>query len=189
MSRRSVAGGGDDGRIATELENCVLGIVAEHQPCTAYRIRHNLKISLSSYWSASAGAIYPLMQRLEDRGWIRVDEEKWGSRTRRSYSLTRAGRHQLRAWLSPPLADWAAAFTYDPVRTRIFFLGNLSPKRRLAFLDEAIARTETTLGEHRDEKKAQSATLQAFDSIGRDGAIAELEARARWLRSVRKKLD
>jgi len=185
VSRRTKTAGGDDGRIATELENCVLGIIAESQPCTAYRIRRHLEVSLSSYWSASAGAIYPLMQRLEKRGWIRVEEQEWGSRTRRSFSLTRAGRHQLRAWLSPPIATWATAFTHDPIRTRVFFLGYLSPKRRLDFLNDAIAQTETTLGEHRAERKAQSAALHEFDSIGRDGAIAELEARVRWLRSVR----
>src|SRR5215831_3319327 len=42
------------------------------------------------------GALYPALQRLEDRGWISV---KWGTssnnRKARFYSLTAAGRKQL----------------------------------------------------------------------------------------------
>lgn len=44
------------------------------------------------------GALYPALQRLEDRGWISA---KWGTsannRKARFYSLTRAGRKQLAA--------------------------------------------------------------------------------------------
>ncbi len=173
-----------EGRIATELENCVLGIIAEQQPCTAYVIRRHLGVSLSSYWSASAGAIYPLLRRLEERGWTRVSEQSWGTRTRRNYSLSPAGRHRLRDWLSPPVTTWAAAFTYDPIRTRVFFLKHASPKQRLDFLNDAVAATASALGEHQAEKKALAAELSEFDAIGREGAIAELKARLRWLRSV-----
>jgi len=42
------------------------------------------------------GALYPALQRLEDKGWISA---KWGSSTNnrraRFYSLTKAGRKQL----------------------------------------------------------------------------------------------
>lgn len=44
------------------------------------------------------GALYPALQRLEDKGWISA---KWGSSTNnrraRFYSLTKAGRKQLAA--------------------------------------------------------------------------------------------
>ncbi len=179
----------DRDRIATELESCVLGIVADNQPCTAYVVRRYLEDSLSSFWSASAGAIYPLMRRLVQRGWIHVEEQRWGSRKRRSFGLTRAGRQRLRAWLSPPVAEWATAFTYDPIRTRIFFLSHASPKQRLEFLDDAIANTRAVLGEHRTEKNSRSAELSDFDIFGREGAIAELSARLRWLGSVRQQIE
>ncbi|HKE22038.1 MAG TPA: PadR family transcriptional regulator [Bryobacteraceae bacterium] len=42
------------------------------------------------------GALYPALQRLEERGWIRAE---WGSSTNnrraRFYALTKAGRNQL----------------------------------------------------------------------------------------------
>ncbi len=178
----------DSVQIATELESCVLGIIAEEQPCTAYVIRRHLEASLSSYWSASAGAIYPLMRRLDSRGWIRTEEKVFGTRTRRSYSLTPEGRNRLRAWLSPSDAEWSASFTYDPIRTRVFFLGHVPLKLRLDFLDEAIIHTATALAGHRADKEAHSDALSEYDSMGRDGAIAELKARLGWLRSVRRRV-
>ena len=188
MPGHEKSAGGDRTRIATELESCVLGIVAEEQPCTAYTIRRHLGASLSSYWSASAGAIYPLMRRLDSRGWIRTEEKAFGTRKRRSFLLTAEGRRRLREWLSPSDAAWSAAFTYDPIRTRVFFLGHVPRKQRLEFLDEAITHTEAALAGHSEEKEEQSATLSEFDAMGRDGAIAELDARLAWLRSVRKRI-
>jgi len=185
VTRAAKTSRGTDGRVATELESCVLGIIAERQPCTAYVVRRDLGVSLSSYWSASAGAIYPLLRRLEERDWIRADENDWGTRKRRSFSLTRTGRKQLREWLSPSAVEWAAAFTYDPLRTRVFFLDHTTPKQRLDFLDHAIQATRSVVGEHRAEKRSLADELSEFDRIGREGAIAELEARLRWLRSVR----
>jgi hypothetical protein len=63
-------------------------------------------------------------------------------------------------------------------------LDHASPKQRLDFLEDAIAATATVLGEHQAEKKALASELSEFDSMGRDGAIAELKTRLRWLRSV-----
>ncbi len=57
--------------------------------------------------------------------------------------------------------------------------------RRLEFLGDAIKATEAAVGEHRAEKRSMAGALSEFDSLGRDGAIAELETRLRWLRSVR----
>ena len=185
QSTKSIDGGGS--RIATELENCVLGIIAEHQPCTAYAVRRQLGISLSSYWSGSTGAIYPLLKRLKEREWIQAEEQEWGTRMRRSFSLTRSGRRRFHEWLSPPVAPWVAAFTYDPIRTRVFFLGHLPLEQQLGFLDDAIAETKKVLREHQAEKNAMVAERSVFDSIGRDGAIAELKARLRWLERTHDK--
>ncbi|UCE02881.1 MAG: PadR family transcriptional regulator [Candidatus Latescibacterota bacterium] len=188
MSRFKQSAAPDPGRMATELESCVLAILAQSEPCTAYAVRRFLSASLSSYWSASAGAIYPLLRRLEARGWIRAQESRWGTRVRRAFKLTRAGRRHLREWLSPPLPTWAIAYTYDPVRTRVFFLEAAPPAQQRAFLDDAIAQTEAILLRHRSELNAPGVEFPPFEAIGRRGAIEELETRLRWLRAIRARL-
>jgi DNA-binding PadR family transcriptional regulator len=56
------------------LEGCVLGILWERGPCTAYAARKVLRESPSPYWSGSAGAVYPLLARLEGRRLVRAFE-------------------------------------------------------------------------------------------------------------------
>ena len=55
-------------RVLSELEGVCLGLVRKHEPCTAYRVRQELKAAPSSHWQASAGSVYPLLTRLE---WLR----------------------------------------------------------------------------------------------------------------------
>lgn len=168
----------------TELECCVLGIVWERGPVTAHAIRTELLASRSSFWSGSAGAIYPLVARLEKRGLLRTEARPWGDRVKRELTLTPAGLAALRAWLAP-LPGWAGAVTFDPIRTRLFFLGALPAESWSAFLDDAEAKV-------RAEKAALQAELAKlsgrFERLAAGGALRELEARLGWLGEVRREL-
>ncbi len=59
---------GNRRRKLSELEGVSLGIVYKRQACTAYRVRSELKEAPSSHWRASAGSVYPLLNRLEANG-------------------------------------------------------------------------------------------------------------------------
>jgi DNA-binding PadR family transcriptional regulator len=174
---------------STELENCVLAILARMGPCTSYAVRRFLAVSRSSYWSASAGAIYPLLERLDQAGLATCHEDPFGTRQRRRYALTRRGRRQLQTWLSAPVPMEAVATTHDPIRTRVFFLESVPVAERRAFLDDAIQKTAATLAEHQADLKELQPTLSAWERWGRKGAIGELEARLTWLRKVRRSMD
>ncbi len=167
---------------ATELECCVLGFIAQEQPCTAYAVRKRLGVSLSSYWSSSAGSIYPLLRRLGRRGWILVKEEPFGTRIRKSYRLSTSGRRQVERWLSAPVSSDAAAHTYDPLRTPVFFLDLVNPDQRRGYLEDARRQTEVNLSHHRAELAEVRSHSPPFEILGREGAIGELEARLDWIR-------
>lgn len=167
----------------SELERCVLGLVALRQPCTPYAVRKVFQDSPSAHWSGSAGSIYPLMRRLEEAGLLRSAPEDDGRRSR-VYRVTPAGRRRLRAWLRPPL-DEAAWFDFDPVRLRVRFLGLVPAAARAAFLDDALERLE--------EARAQAAATLAGSPAEADpwrhaaslGALRMVEARIAWLEEVR----
>ena len=61
------------------------------------------------------------------------------------------------------------------------------PQQRV-FLEDAITRTEEVLARHRSELAELGAGLAFFETSGRRGAIAELEARLDWLRATRRRL-
>lgn len=121
----------------SELECFVLGLVWQGQPCAAYDIRRRLAESPSTQWSASAGAIYPLVARLERRGLLKGRARRTGKRARREYSLTPRGLSALRAWIGPPFDDAAITVTHDPLRSRARFLAALTPSQRKAWVRAA----------------------------------------------------
>ena len=142
---------------STELEGCVLGIVWERGPCTAYVIRTVFLESLSPYWSGSAGSIYPLVARLEARGLVAARVEPRGGRSRKELSITPEGVAALHAWLRP-LPEWTGSVPVDPVRTRMFFLGALPPEEQEAFV--ADAETKARAGRSRSGEEHEAALRQ-----------------------------
>lgn len=121
----------------SELEGFVLGLVWQLGPCSPYEIRRHMQASPSSQWSASAGAIYPLLRRLETLGLARSKAQQTGKRRRREYELTSRGLAALRAWVGPPLAQEAVTVAHDPLRSRARFLDALEPTARGAWINAA----------------------------------------------------
>jgi DNA-binding PadR family transcriptional regulator len=172
----------------TELEHCVLGIVWRDGPMTAYEVASRFAVSLSPYWSGSAGAIYPLVKRLQKRGLILAELRAWNGSRKAMLSTTGNGEKALRSWLEPPLPDDAGAPSFDPVRTRIFFLDILPVARREAFLDEAERVIAGQLQHVVEQRSAEEARGDELEALGSLGVIFELKARKRWLRAVREHL-
>jgi len=172
---------------STELEGCVLGIVWERGPCTAYVIRTVFLESLSPYWSGSAGSIYPLVARLEARGLIAARVEPRGVRSRKELSLTPEGLAALHAWIRP-LPEWTGSVPVDPVRTRMFFLGALPPEEQDAFVADAEARARAAAEAVREEHEAAVRKDEVWEARATRGAILVQAARIEWLAEVRREI-
>ncbi|MGZ5443351.1 MAG: PadR family transcriptional regulator [Thermoanaerobaculia bacterium] len=172
----------------TELESCVLAIVWREGPLTAYEIAKPFATSPSSYWSGSAGAIYPLVKRLEAKGLIRGELTAWNSRRKRTFTITPAGLELLHEWLSPPFESGAGAASFDPIRTRIVFLGALAPRMRRRFLEDAERVVHERLAELEALYEVERGEGKALDALGTRGAIYELRARLQWLAEARQEL-
>jgi DNA-binding PadR family transcriptional regulator len=172
----------------TELENCVLGVVWLRGPCTAYMVRLEFLASESSHWTGSAGSIYPLVRRLAAAGLIRSRHRKWGSDGKREYSITRAGKSVLRRWIGPPLPPWTAAPAFDPLRTRLSFLGALEPSRRKKFLAEGLRNLDAELEVVRKKARELDRTREPFEYLVVLGTIYELEGRKKWIRAIVRQL-
>ncbi len=125
-------------RKLTELEGSALAIIARNGACTAYAIKETFRKSPSSFWSGSAGAVYPLVKRLEARGLITSQADENDGRARREFTITTEGEAVLADWLTD--VERAANPGYDPLRTRLFF-AELMPEGVLdGFLTEVDAK-------------------------------------------------
>jgi len=173
-------------RALTELESCVLGVVWQRGPCTAYTVRREFAVSSSSHWSSSAGSIYPVLARLESLGLIEGEEATWGAGTKKHYRATAQGIATLKEWIGPPLEEWSVASTFDPIRTRAYFLGVLTPAARRRFVAEAERMTREELRRFRASVHLHSA--DPWEQLASRGVVCELEGRLRWLAMVKKEL-
>jgi DNA-binding PadR family transcriptional regulator len=172
-------------RQLTELEGCVLGLVWRKGPCSAYALRKEFLESPSPHWSGSAGAIYPLVERLEQWRCIRSEAHVAGRRASKRYVLTALGLRRLAAWMGPPLALETVGVPADPLRTRLGFLGALPRAQQAVFLAEAEA------GVREQIRRVEAECTQKRAEGGVDywiarGAQAALHARLEWLREVER---
>ena len=172
----------------TELEQCVLGVIWRDGPMTAYQIAALFSSSLSPYWSGSAGAIYPVVARLRRRGLVKAAPRAWNGKRRMLLSASERGREVLREWIAPPLPPEAGAPSYDPVRTRLFFIDVLPPDQRAEVIDEAERVVRERLADVQKQRREDLASGNTSEALGGLGAIYELQARLRWLRVVREQI-
>jgi DNA-binding PadR family transcriptional regulator len=170
-------------RPLTELEGTVLGVVWSRQPCTAYQVRREFTDSPSPYWSGSAGAIYPLMARLQAAGLLRSQAHATGARKSRRYTLTAAGRAALARWVGPPVPDHIVGVPPDPLRARITFMRVLPAARRRVFLRAIEAGMQKFLELAEQEYARGGYGGPDFEPMAR-GALAMQKARLEWFRSV-----
>ncbi len=167
----------------SELEGCVLGHLWKHGASTAYAVRKEMLDSPSSHWSGSAGAIYPLLERLERRGVVASSKGARGDREHWTYDLTDAGRDAFMSWLAPPLEYDIVSVAPDPLRTRMYFLGALTAARRTAFLTQAREKLAAYI------KELEAAPQHdEFDRLANRGAIRATRARIAWLDDVQRSL-
>jgi DNA-binding PadR family transcriptional regulator len=173
----------------TELESCVLGVVWLRGPCTAYVVRREFQVSESSHWSGSGGAIYPVLKRLEKEKLIHARTSAWGTGKKKAFEITPRGLEALREWIGPPLPQWTAAPTFDPVRTRLSFLGALPAAKRARFVAEAQENLDKEIAIVRDKLAVFDREADPFEYLVFAGTLHELVARSTWLAEVARELD
>jgi len=140
--------------------------------------------SPSSYWSGSAGAIYPLMRRLEQAGLIRSAPCRGDKRRARLYQLTSNGRTRLKSWLRPPLPPGAALMNIDPLRVRVSFFGALTHRERQTAVKEAQVNLREQLQHIRAEMPTQNGEDASYDDLVDRGAVLSIRAQLAWLKEV-----
>lgn len=142
------------GSVLTELEGAVLTEIHHHGNKTSFAVARAFQRSLSAEWSGSAGAIYPAIRRLTERGLIVRAEARTGRGTR-DLSLTEAGINALGVWSCN--VDRATGIGLDPFRLRAGLWVRLPAKQRAsqiqavkAALHERLEELERRAGEYDD---------------------------------------
>ncbi|MEV4206549.1 PadR family transcriptional regulator [Nocardia salmonicida] len=136
------------------LRYALLGLLAD-RPASGYDLLQRFKGSLANVWSATQSQIYTELTKLADTGSIAVSDE--GPRGRKEYTLTPAGREDLRHWLTDTRPKGVQR---NEMLLRVFFLGVIAP----ADAEDYLTDIETGAAKARAELSALRAVTDWDDS-------------------------
>ena len=176
-------------RELNELEGVAVGIIGENAPCTAYTVRMALKSSPSSHWRASAGAIYPLLERLETEGLIRSVIDENDGRGRKLLHVTRDGQAALSAWIKDIGRPDLISNVFDPIRSRIFFLDTLPLAEQIRFASTTLTALEGVLAEARSFADVRPANINLSAHLGAVSGVISAQSRIDFMNIALKTLQ
>jgi DNA-binding PadR family transcriptional regulator len=143
----------------TPTSYLVLGLVGGLGECTSYDMKAAVNRSIGHFWTFPHSQLYAEPARLADLGLLESDTEESGRR-RRTYRLTKAGRHALDAWLGEPTASTTGI--RDLALLKLFFGGQTSAANVRSLAESQVASHREMLGEY--ESMAESVEHQIHDA-------------------------
>ena len=165
------------------LAYALLGLLHQ-QDRSGYDLRKIFSTTPLTSFSDSPGSIYPALQRLEQRGFIRSRvEERSGLRRRRLFHLTTTGLSELRRWQSQPVRDGALMRGVDALMLRFGFMDeSLGPAHSLNFLKSLERELEAYIQILRVYFGKHKADMPLSGRLALESGIIGYESLLRWAR-------
>jgi DNA-binding PadR family transcriptional regulator len=107
------------------LEFIILGFLM-HGDMSGYDIKRFMELSVSHFYDASFGSIYPMLKKMEELKTIDATEIIEEGKYKKVYSLTEEGRSQFFQWLERPIELNRSKHDY---LIKIFFYGMLPAEK------------------------------------------------------------
>ena len=158
----------------TELEGAILTEVGYRDRRTAFKVRQAFKLSPSFEWQGSAGAVYPAINRLVDRGLLGAETLPDARGTKR-LSLTVAGKAELRKWSLDVAGSLSTGA--DPFRLRAGLWQALEPDDQIRHFTSIITAAEDAILSLEEYRQKQD----QYEMTQVDLAIELQRLRVRWL--------
>jgi DNA-binding PadR family transcriptional regulator len=164
------------------IPHALLGLLAR-RAMHGYDLKVAFEAEVASLWTLNFGQLYPALEKLEQEGFVAKERIVQEDRPdKKVYSVTPAGRAELKRWLSEPGAPPKLSregFSFKLIAVRAMPPGEferLIAQQRQSYL-QAIG--EWTRGKQSlDPKREPVAVLLA------QSAIFRLEADLKWLEYV-----
>lgn len=171
------------------LKYVLLGFLS-YRPLTGYDLKRIIDTSTRHFWHADLSQIYKTLKMLEASSLIMSSVEAQDERPdRRVYTITEAGRADLKGWLDTPLTEMTPL--KEALLLKVFFSAGTSPESVLAQLrqqrslhQQALAhfqgQTTVDIEHNAQQMGAQPLDALYWDATRRAGVLYE-EMYIRWL--------
>lgn len=159
------------------IELPILGFLKE-EPMHGYELRQRLQTVLGFAWQPSFGALYPMLQKLEQRGFVtKAGVKKGPGPQKQVYSITDRGEDRLRELLlSKPV----------PVGLplQILFLDQLSKQERIGLLQQARQQRVEALDRLERERDRRTWSMNRYQRIVLDYGLETIQREIAWLEEL-----
>ncbi len=176
------------------LDHAILGFL-QYGPLSGYDLKERFDLSVQHFWPADQSQIYRILAKLDEQGYTRVKIVEQGNRPdRKLYSISKAGREELRRWLTSPLE-------MDQRRSaslvQVFFSGQLSDKEILGIFRRAADQCRAGLEKLRKvPAQANRFTEEIKDPreawcwfLTLECGVRMTEARLAWMEDVMARIE
>jgi PadR family transcriptional regulator AphA len=120
----------------------LLGLLAD-KPKSGYDLKQEIDEVITHFWRESFGQIYPALHSLCTAELVRKDTERNGKRRRHVYTITAAGRRELKAWLTVPPE---VGIIRHELLLKLFFGRHAEPSVLIRHVEEFRARVAASKG-------------------------------------------
>lgn len=166
-------------RAASALERSILGLLLA-EPRTGYALRRLLAAMPFGRVSASPGAIYPALRRLQRAGHLEsAPDRTHPRRPARIFRLAPRGRRAVLAWLRAGIDREEAARRPEESILRLAFLPFTG---RAADTTRFLLRYRDAMAAEAAEGRRRAATLPQAARLALEHKVSLYGARARWAR-------
>lgn len=163
------------------LELAALGLLLK-KPLHGYRLKQQLEKFMSGCISINYGAIYPLLKRLEKKGYINTYQELADiSSNRKVYQITKLGRDRWRqAMLAHPHESWVNSRSRFIIK--FFFFSQLEPNERIKLMQSRLMTCQLRL-ENRESQLVEQEAEDPYQAIALQRHLANLHFEIEWLKA------
>jgi PadR family transcriptional regulator AphA len=164
------------------LGYALLGLIHE-KPSSGYDLRKTFAETAMGSFSNSPGAIYPALERLQQRGLIESEVlEASGLRRRRVYRLTASGRNELKFWLSRRVSRDEIIRGLDELMLRFAFMEHgLGAEAAVEFLQSMGAELNAYVPTLRKYLRDNGSTMPLSGMLALDSGVRNYETLQRWV--------
>lgn len=169
-------------RVVNKTRFAILGMLLEG-PRTGYEIKSLMSRSTVYFWRESDSTLYPMLKVLAEEEKVRSKVVYAGKKKKEVFSITRAGRAELKAWLKSPTGSETPRSEF---LLKLFFI--TERKEMVRLFQE---RREQAKKVH-EEYKSIEERLEGLEDSPRKAVrlkalrygIAQLELEMQWLQNV-----
>ena len=172
------------------LSLAILGLVSQ-QPRSGYDLRKMFSSTPMGHFSASPGAIYPALKRVEECGWVRAKVKNDKTlRPKQVYTITKEGRGVLRQHISQPVTKDDVFWRLDELLLRFAFMSELVDRKHvLRFLQEFSEEVESYISTLRQHLEAFPEKMPVTGRLALENGIESYQMHVRWAKRATRELE